>query len=180
METKKVASIIESILFITSGLISTSNISKIINEEDKIVNNKQIEEAIRLLELKYNDEASGLSIIRVEDSLQLISKVENNEFIERILIRRKKKTLSQAALEVISIIAYKQPVTKLEIDEIRGVKSDSVINTLLDLSLIEEKGKLDRIGKPILYGTTKKFLMDFGLRDIEDLPGKPREVSIGD
>lgn len=178
MRIEKLSSVIESILFVSSGLISVTNIARIINEDSESVTNKQIRNVLDLMEKRYKDESSGLGILRAGDSVQLISKIDNNEYVERILVRKKKKTLSQAALEVLSIIAYKQPITKVEIDEIRGVKSDSVMSTLLDMGMIEEKGRLDRIGKPILYGTTQKFLIEFGIKEIKDLPGKPKEISI--
>lgn len=178
MKVEEIASIIESILFVSSDLMSISAIRNIITDEDVTLTAPNIREAISILEERYGQPQSGLTLMQVGNHIQLVSNLKNNSYIEKILVKKKKKTLSQAALEVLSIIAYKQPITKVEIDEIRGVKSDSVVSSLLDIDLIEEKGKLDRVGRPILYGTTKKFLIEFGIDDLKNLPRKVEEISV--
>lgn len=178
MKIEEIASVIESILFISSELMSVTALRNIITEEDDTLTAPNMRDAISLLEERYSHPESGLSLLQVGNHIQLVSNLKNNSYIEKITIKKKKKTLSQAALEVLSIIAYKQPITKVEIDEIRGVKSDSVVNSLLEINLIEEKGKLDKIGRPILYGTTKKFLIEFGIKDLKELPKKTEEINI--
>ncbi|MDO4710528.1 MAG: SMC-Scp complex subunit ScpB [Peptostreptococcaceae bacterium] len=170
MEINNLVSIIESLLFVASESMSARDLTKIITERSPEISIKEVRAALDELSGKYDRSDSGLSLLRMEDRYEIVSKEINNPYVEGLIVKRKKKTLTQASLEVISIIAYKQPITKLEIDEIRGVKSDGVVSNLLDLGLIEEKGRLDRIGKPILYGTTEKFLREFGIEKIKDLP----------
>ena len=142
--------------------------------------------AVSHLKSKYSREDSGLSLISADGCYRIVARADNNEYVEKILIKTKKKSLSQAALEVLSIIAYRQPVTKVEIDEIRGVKSDSAISNLYDNGLIYESGRLDKIGKPILYSTTEKFLVEFGITSLSELPentdedSRPTQINIGE
>ncbi len=170
MTEPRLLGIIESILFVASEAISGKDIIRVISEECPEMTAKEVRYALDRLGEKYRSESSGLFLLKIQDTYQLVSKKENNPFVEKITVKRKKKTLSQAALEVISIIAYKQPITKIEIDEIRGVKSDGIISNLTEYGLIEEKGRLDRIGRPILYGTTEMFLKEFGIDSIKNLP----------
>lgn len=169
MENQKLISIIESILFVASDPVSVKDMVKVFTEREE-VSAKTIRSACEELAKRYEESGSGLRLLQVEDAFQIIANTENNFYIEQITVKKKKKTLSQAALEVVSIIAYKQPITKIEIEEIRGVKSDRVISNLLELDLIAEKGRLDRIGRPILYGTTDTFLREFGIDKIKNLP----------
>lgn len=170
MEIEKLVSIVESILFVASDAISLKDLFKIFSEDDAEISAKDIRTALDRLRERYKASDSGLSLVETEDRYQIIAKTDNNPYVEKITIKKKKKTLTQASLEVISIIAYKQPITRIEIDEIRGVKSDAVVGNLLELGLIEEKGRLDRIGRPILYGTTDSFLREFGIDRIKNLP----------
>ena len=170
MEIEKLVSIVESILFVASDAISLKDLFKIFSEDDAEISAKDIRTALDRLRERYKASDSGLSLVETEDRYQIIAKTDNNPYVEKITIKKKKKTLTQASLEVVSIIAYKQPITRIEIDEIRGVKSDAVVGNLLELGLIEEKGRLDRIGRPILYGTTDSFLREFGIDRIKNLP----------
>lgn len=187
MTIDKISGIIESILFVASESMDAKDLKKIFFESgDDDVTIKDIKSAIGNLNRKYENEACGLSIMKTEETYQLISKINNNKYVEKILIKTKKKSLSQAALEVLSIVAYRQPVTKMEIDEIRGVKSDSAIASLVDNGLIYESGRLEKIGKPILYSTTSKFLVEFGIESLCNLPDTipvdncPVQMNIGD
>lgn len=157
--------IIEAILFAWGDPVKVSDLAKIL-EITESETNLIIDE----MEMEFKFENRGLRIIRINDSIQISTKPELYSYINNFIKDKKKKNLSNAALETLSIIAYKQPVTKLEIEEIRGVKCDGTIKLLNDLNFIEEKGRLDRIGKPIIYGTTNDFLKKFGLEKIEDLP----------
>lgn len=169
MNLEKISSVIESILFVSSEPMKINDLMKYMDNEQDGLSKKEIKLGLSRLQEKYSRADSGLSLLKIEDSYQIISKVENNTFVEKILIKKRKKPLSQAALEVLSIVAFSQPVTKLEIDEIRGVKSDSAIASLVENQLIYECGRLDKIGKPILFGTTDNFLKEFGLNSIKDL-----------
>lgn len=187
MNIDKIASIIESILFVSSEPLSIKECHKIFLESGEMdVSIKNVSMAMDKLERKYQKKDSGLSILKIENSYQLISRIDNNSFVEKIVIKKRKKSLSQAAFEVLSIIAYKQPITKIEIEEIRGVKSDSALSNLVENDLIYESGRLDKIGKPILYSTTEKFLVEFGLISLKDLPKNisdtedPVQINIGE
>ncbi len=170
MEITKLVSVLESVLFVSSEPISAKDLVKIVSEDESEISIKEVRQALSALQEKYEAPNSGLCLLQTEDRYQLVAKTDNNFFVEKITVKRKKKTLTQASLEVISIIAYKQPITRVEIDEIRGVKSDAVVSNLLDMGLVEEKGRLDRIGRPILYGTTELFLREFGIDKIKNLP----------
>jgi segregation and condensation protein B len=119
---------------------------------------------------EYEQEGRGIVIRRVNDSFQYVTRPENGEFVKRLCTPVKIKKLSQAALEVLAIIAYRQPVTKGEIDSIRGIKCDRVIEGLLKKELICDKGRSDAVGRPVLYGTTETFLKNFGFASLSELP----------
>lgn len=155
--------IIEALLFTWGDPLDLKSISSILEMDDLIVEN------ILFDMIKEFEEERGLNIIKINDSYQLCTKMEHYEYIKK-LNNKSNKSLSNAALETLSIIAYKQPVTKGEIDNIRGVKSDRVIETLTEKKLIEELGRLERPGKPIIYGTSDNFLKYFGLESLDDLP----------
>lgn len=187
MNIDKIAGVIESILFVASEPLNVKDFQRIFSETGEVgVSTKDVKMAFDKLEKKYQKKDSGLALLNIEDNYQLISRIENNVYVERILVKKRKKTLSQAAFEVLSIIAYKQPITKIEIEEIRGVKSDSAISNLVESDLIHESGRLDKIGKPILYATTEKFLVEFGLKSLKDLPqntseqNEPVQINIGE
>lgn len=172
MNLKKLCSIIESILFIEGDGISLGDLAKAVQEvhaEEKI-DKSMVQEALILLEKRYFQEESGLILLRTKNTVQLATSPRNHRYVEVMTVKRKKKNLTQSVLETLSIIAYKQPITKIEIEDIRGVKSDYALRALLEYGLIEEAGRLDKIGKPILYRTTAEFLLQFGLKDVKDLP----------
>jgi segregation and condensation protein B len=125
------------------------------------------------LERKYNVSDSGLRIIRLEDSYQITTRTEYAPFIKTALEIKRHAPLTQAALEVLAVIAYNQPVTKAYVEQVRGVDSNSVVNTLAERGLIEEAGRLELPGRPVTYRTTPAFLRSFGLSEIEQLPPFP-------
>ncbi len=135
------------------------------------------EEAARHIidELKYDYEHTdrGLMIMEANGVLHLTTKPEHSEYFRKLLETPQSTKLSQAALETLAIVAYRQPITRAEIDEIRGVKSDGPVQTLINRSLIEEMGRKDTVGRPILYRTTKDFLTFFGLTSLDELPPLP-------
>lgn len=166
MNSKKtIKSAFESMMFIWGQPLDVKTAADIFNisKEDALAYFLELAE-------EYEQEGRGIVIRQVNKSFQFVTRVENAEFIERLCTPVKIKRLSQSALEVLAIIAYKQPVTKGEIDAIRGVKCDRVIEGLLKKDLIGDKGRSEAIGRPILYGTTDTFLKNFGFTNLKDLP----------
>lgn len=119
---------------------------------------------------RYEEEQRGIKILELEDSFQLCTKTEMYEYLIKVASQPKKHILTDVILETLSIIAYKQPVTKAEIEKIRGVKCDHAVNKLVEYDLVAEVGRLDAPGRPMLFGTTEEFLRQFGVTSIEDLP----------
>ena len=165
MEINRLKGAIEALLFSAGKSLEIGEISNAL-EHDKETVRKVIEGMIS----SYDAEDRGIRIRKLEDSYQLCSKEEYYENLIRYLSRPRKYNLSQVMLETLSIIAYKQPITRQEIEKIRGVKCDHAINKLIEYSLVCEVGRLDAIGRPILFGTTEEFLRCFGVESIGDLP----------
>lgn len=158
-------SIIESVLFAAGDSIPKSHLAEILE-----ISEKAVEKEIAKLEKFYKENKRGFKIIHLEDEYQLCTVEEHFKYIQRIKEPKKRQALSQAAFETLSVVAYNQPVTRGSIEFIRGVNSDASVNKLVERGLIEERGRLDAPGRPILYGTTQEFLRSFGLRSLEDLP----------
>ena len=169
MELDRAESIIEAILFSAGRVVKVSEIATALeyteNDVDKIIQNMQT---------KYAEDSRGIEIIKVDDGYQMASKKEFYEYLYPIFDNRVKPSLSNAALEVLSIIAYNPRITKAEIEAIRGVNSDGTIYRLLEYNLIEEAGKIDAPGKPISYRTTQEFLKMFGISSLDNLPELPK------
>lgn len=165
MQDVNYKSVIESILFASGDLVSAKKISQVL---DLPLN--WTREILRDLMTQYNQPDKGIHIIEANDSYQLVSNRENAVYLEQMFKTSKSKGLTHSALEVLAIVAYKQPITKSEIDYIRGVKSDKALQSLLDRQLIMEKGRLEKIGKPIIYGTSETFLKTFNFKSIKELP----------
>ena len=165
MELKQTKGEIEAILFAMGEAVELSRIAKAIQQD-----NATTRKIVRDMMLDYQKEDWGIHIIELEDSFQLCTKREYYDSLIRIAAQPKKPTLTDVMLETLSIIAYKQPVTKAEIEKIRGVKCDHAINKLMDYDLVRELGRLDAPGRPILLGTTEEFLRCFGVQGLEDLP----------
>lgn len=159
-------SVMESLLFAWGEPLNVNEISRILNVP--IQNISQILK--EMSEQFVNDKDRGLFIQKFGNSYQITTKKENFEYIQSLLQTTVNKSLSTAAMETLSIIAYKQPVTKVEIELIRGVKCSNVVKGLIDKGLIKEVGKLDKPGRPSIYATTDEFLRHFGLNSIEELP----------
>lgn len=159
-------SIIESLLFVSGEPLALKEICRIVEEDFKYV-----EDLMRELMNIYNgDGARGIKLISLNGTYQLVTKTKNSEHVQKLLKKNVRQSLSQASLESLAIICYKQPITRVEIDEIRGVKSESAIQRLVEKNLVEETGRLEVPGRPILYGTTDEFLRHFALNDLGDLP----------
>lgn len=160
-----IKSAFESMMFVWGEPLDVKTAAEVFN-----INWKDAYDYFLELKEEYELEKRGIRIIEINKSFQFVTRPENSEYIERLCSPAKEKKLSQAALEVLAIIAYKQPITKGEVDSIRGIKCDRVIEGLSKRGLIEEKGRSNAIGKPILYGTTDFFLKCFGFETIKDLP----------
>ena len=166
MEIKKIESIIEAILFTMGESVEVSRIAKVI-EHDVETTRKIIHNMMD----RYEEEDRGIRIIELNDSFQMCTKKEMYEYLIRIAKQPRRYNLSDVVLETLSIVAYKQPVTRLEIEKIRGVKSDHAVNKLIEYDLIQEVGRLDVPGRPILFGTTEEFLRRFNVQSADELPG---------
>lgn len=158
-------SIIESLLFASGEPLKSKDISQII-QCDLNYTNELLNEMIS----NYVDDSRGIKLIHINDEYQLVTKADNSYYIQKLLKTNKRQSLSQASLEALAIIAYKQPITRIDVDEIRGVKSDRAVISLQEKNLIKECGRLDAPGRPILYGTTEEFLRYFNLSNLEELP----------
>lgn len=158
-------SIIESLLFVSGEPLEVKQISSIIECSVSFT-----EELLKEMSKLYEIESRGIRLINNKGNYSLATKSDNSTYIEKLLGINSRQGLSQAALETLAIIAYKQPITRIDIDEIRGVKSDRAIYTLVEKGLIKENGRLDVIGRPILYGTTQEFLKYFDLENIDQMP----------
>jgi segregation and condensation protein B len=156
---------IEGLLFVSSGLVSVYQLAKTLD-----ISESKVEEHLIDLENHYKTNGHGLRLMRMKSRVQLTTAPEISKTIEAFLDLEATSTLSQAALETLAIIAYKQPVTRPEVDVIRGVNSDAVMRTLLSKGLIEELGRADSPGRPIYYGTSPEFLQYFGLESLDMLP----------
>lgn len=161
-----IKSVLESLLFAWGEPLNINEISRILDMPPGRITTT-LEEMI----LTFSEDTDrGLVIQKFGNSYQITTKKENYEFIQSLLQTTVNKSLSTAAMETLSIIAYKQPVTKVEIELIRGVKCSNVIKGLLDKNLIKEVGRLDKPGRPAIYSTTDEFLRHFGLNSINELP----------
>lgn len=163
---KTIKSAIESMLFVWGEPLDIKEIAEIFNEDKK-----NIYACCKELQEEYEQEGRGIVIREVNKSFRFVTRKENIDYIERLCTPVKHKRLSQSALEVLAIIAYKQPVTKGEIEAVRGIKCDRVIEGLSKKNLIAELGRSDAVGRPILYGTTDTFLKQFGFETLKELPG---------
>ena len=165
MDIKKGAAAIEAILFTMGESVEVTRLAEALEETPD-----EALEQIAFLKEKYECDESGIGIIELEGAVQLCTRKEFYDQLIRIAKTPKKVTLTEALLETLSIVAYKQPVTRLDVERIRGVNSDHAISRLCELGFITELGRLDAPGKPLLFGTTEEFLRAFGVRSLEELP----------
>ncbi|MDO4552213.1 MAG: SMC-Scp complex subunit ScpB [Bacillota bacterium] len=165
MKKETIKSAFESMLFVWGDPLEARLAAEVFDIDVKLAC-----EYFRELQAEYEQQGRGIMIQEADKSFQLCTRPENSEFVERLCTPVKEKRLSQSAMEVLAIVAYKQPVTKGEIESIRGIKCDRVIEGLAKKGLIEEVGRSSGIGRPILYGTTKVFLKNFGFRTLRELP----------
>ena len=158
-------SITEALIFVADEPINTKTIADVID-----VDREAVEKAVAELVEEYDARASGLQLREIAGGWQIATRPEHHENVRAYLKSKPSAKLSLASLETLAVIAYKQPVTVPEILEIRGVQSPSAIKTLLDKRLIVSKGRKETVGRPMMYGTSKEFLIQFGLKDLSELP----------
>lgn len=172
MEIEKLQGAIEAILFTMGDSVELGKIALAI-EHDEETTRKIIHNMMD----RYEEENRGVRIIELENSFQMCTKKEMYEYLIRVAKQPKRYVLTDVLLETLSIIAYKQPVTKLEIEKIRGVKSDHAVNKLVEYGLVEETGRLDAPGRPLLFGTTQEFLRRFSVHSLDELPSlNPEQI----
>ena len=164
-ELNQLEAVVEAILFTMGEAVEVERIAIAVEHDEDTVRR-----VIRNMMDRYNGEDHGVQIIELDGSFQMCTKASMYETLIKLTHVPKKHVLTDVMLETLSIIAYKQPVTRLEIEQIRGVKSDYSVNKLIEYNLVTELGRLDAPGKPILFGTTEEFLRTFGLASVEDLP----------
>lgn len=165
VEIKKLEAIVEAILFTMGDSVEVEKIAAAI-EHDVATTRKIIHNMMD----RYEKEDRGIKIIELEDSFQMCTKAEMYDYLIRVASQPKKQVITDVLLETLSIIAYKQPITRAEVEKIRGVKCDHAVNKLIEYNLVMEVGRMDAPGRPILFGTTEEFLRKFGVQSIEDLP----------
>jgi segregation and condensation protein B len=161
----ELVAVVEALVFVADEPITSKLIGEVLGEDKQ-----SIDAAVEQLKQEYENRESGLQIREIAGGWQIATRTEFHEEVRRFLKTRPSAKLSLASLETLAVIAYKQPVTVPEILEIRGVQSASAIKTLLDKRLIVAKGRKETVGRPMQYGTSKDFLIQFGLKDLSELP----------
>ena len=165
MEKRDYYPILESILFTMGKSVEIKTLAEALK-----LTQEEIKQILQDMAKEYSEKQRGIQLVFLEDSVQLCTKPQYYEYLIRIASRPQKQVLSDSVLETLSIVAYKQPVTRGEIERIRGVKSDHAIAKLMDYDLIEEIGRLDAPGRPVLFATTEEFLRCFGVSSVAELP----------
>lgn len=162
---------IEAIIFASEEGINANDLKQVLKDALAIdINKQEVLDLLKKIEEKYDDEEHIFSLKVFNKHYQFLTKEKYHEVVNQLQAHKDKKKLSQAALETLSIIAYRQPITKLEVEQIRGVNCDYSIQRLLEKNLIEIAGKAETIGKPLLYATSGQFMQHFGIKSVKDLP----------
>lgn len=169
MTMSELTSAFEAVLFSGGEPQSIDRFSQVFD-----ITPEKVVKVMEALEKRLNEQKSGLELLRLDNTYQLATKAEYADYIKKMYDIRRRTPLSPAALEVLAVVAYNQPVTKSFIEQVRGVDCSGVVTTLVEKGLIEECGRLELPGKPLLYGTTKNFLRCFGINDLSELPPLPK------
>lgn len=169
MEKKK-AAIVECLLFVAGEPVLITEIARVLEQDEASVKALLYE-----MEMTYREEGRGICLMTTDDTAQLVSNRDYISYVETLLQPEQKKSVSQSIMETLAVIAYKQPVTRAEIESIRGVRCEYAVSQLIKLGLIAAIGRKDVIGKPMLYATTDTFLHKFGLHSLSELPTLPLE-----
>lgn len=165
----------EAVLFAGGEPVSIDRFSQVFE-----ITPEEVGEIMDMLEAKLKKKNGGLSLVRLENTYQMTTKPEYAAFIKKMFEIKRRTPLSPAALEVLAVVAYNQPVTKSFIEQVRGVDCSGVVTTLVEKGLIEERGRLELPGRPLLYGTTKNFLRCFSMSDLSELPPLPKNENAAD
>lgn len=165
---KTMKSALETMMFMWGEPLEVKDAAEVLEAEKA-----EVRELFRELQAEYEQEGRGIRIREVDDAFGFVTLAENDMFLQKLCTPVRVRRLSQAALEVLAIIAYRQPVTRSEIDAIRGIKSERVIDGLIDKGLVEVTGRSEGVGRPLIYATTKEFLKKFGFASLKDLPEVP-------
>ena len=168
LELQARVGIVEAILFVTGDAVEKKELCRALE-----ITEGELSETLDALESGYDFDRRGLRLLRFGEHVQLGTRPDYAPYVERLLQPVQKQSLSQAVMETLAVFAYRQPVTKAEIEQIRGVKCDYSVQSLTTKGLIAEVGRKEALGRPILYGTTENFLAHFGLSTLEDLPPMP-------
>ncbi len=170
MNKQQTIAALEAVLFASGDPISIDRLSQTFE-----IKPEEIEKYIKELENRLATQGSGFYVVRLENTYQLVTREEFAPYIKKAFDIKRRTPLSPASLEVLAVIAYNQPVTRAFIEQVRGVDCSGVVSTLVEKGLIEERGRLELPGRPLLYGTTKTFLRSFSLSDLGDLPPLPKD-----
>lgn len=162
---KEKEAILESILFTMGDSVEVSRLAQVVEMSEQ-----ETKELLLEMQKKYEKDKRGIALVELEDSFQMCTRPEMYEYLVKIAKTPRKYVLTDTILETLSIVAYKQPVTRLEIEKIRGVSCEHAVNRLVEFDLIKEVGRLDAPGRPLLFGTTEQFLRSFGVKSLEELP----------
>lgn len=167
-EPERFAGALESVLFVTGEPIPKAEAARIFELSDK-----ELDELIGFMERDYVERDRGIRLYSTGDTLQLVTDPKNNEWLVKLLAPPQEKNLSESIMETLSVIAYRQPVTRADIEAVRGVRCEYAVSQLLKQGFIKELGRKDVVGRPMLFGTTDAFLRRFGLHDLSELPPMP-------
>lgn len=165
MERQEKKAILEAVLFTMGEAVEAERLGAVIDEDKKTTR-----ELLMEMKEEYDGRKCGVTLIELEDSFQMCTKAEMYEYLIKIAKTPRKYVLTDTLLETLSIVAYKQPITRAEIEKIRGVSCDHAVNRLVEFGLISEVGRMDAPGRPLLFGTTEEFLRSFGVKSLEELP----------
>ena len=165
LEIEKTEAVIEAVLFAMGDAVETGKLAAAIGHDEDTTR-----KFVRQMMDRYNRREGGMEIIELEGSFQLATRKEHYDALIRVAKQPKKYVLTDVQMETLAIVAYKQPVTRQEVEKIRGVNSDHTLNRLVEYGLVQEAGRLDAPGRPTLFGTTEEFLRNFGVRSAEELP----------
>ena len=169
MTNSEIKAACEAVLFACGESVNAKRIARALE-----IDENPVEEQLEKLVEEYSDDSRGVSVLKLNDSYLMCNKRAHGETIRKVMDMKKNSPLSQAALEVLAVIAYNQPVTKAFVEQVRGVDCSGVIGSLVTKNLVEEKGRLELPGRPLLYGTTENFLKCFQLESLEQLPPLPQ------
>ncbi len=165
MEEKRAIAIIEAILFAVGESVETKVLADALEIEEV-----EVAELLEKMKKSYACEDRGIMLVELENAVQLCTKNDTYDYLVKVAATPRRNVMTDALLETLSIVAYKQPVTRLDVEKVRGVNSDHVVSRLVELGLVCEVGRLDAPGRPMLFGTTEQFLRCFGVKSLEDLP----------